>query len=73
MHSLCSSYEKTSLTPPMTGLPQSVEKFKPGGVPIASLSLYMNHIQFLLVSESMTPIATGYIQLCPSTAQAINN
>ena len=25
------------------------------------------------VSESMTPIATGYIQLCASTAQAMHN
>jgi len=50
-----------------------VQKVKPGGVPIASLSLSMNQIQFSLVSESMTPIGTGYIQLCPSTAQAMHN
>jgi hypothetical protein len=42
-------------------------------VPIASFNLSMNQIQFSLVSESITPIATGYIQLWASTAHATHN
>src|SRR6185503_11582117 len=33
----------------------------------------MCHTQFSFVSKSVTPIATGYIQLCPLTAQATHN
>ena len=73
MHSLCSAYGKTSLTPCITACPQFVQNVRPGGVPIASFNLSINQTQFSFVSESMTPIATGYIQLCASTAQAMHN
>ena len=72
MHSLCSACQKTSLTPCITACPQSVQNVKPGGVPIASFNLFISQIQFSFVSESMTPIATGYIQLCASTTQAMH-
>jgi hypothetical protein len=50
-----------------------VQNVRPGGVPIASFNLSRNQTQFSFVLESMTPIATGYIQLCASTAQAMHN
>jgi len=73
MHSLCSTCGKTSLTPCITAYPQSVQNVRPGGVPIASFNLSINQTQFSFVLESMTPIATRYIQLCASTAQVMHS
>jgi hypothetical protein len=42
-------------------------------VSIASFNLSINQTQFSFVSESVTPIVTGYTHLCALTTQAMHN
>ena len=70
IHSLYSTSGNTAPTTFSSPLQASVHMTKHVGDPTALCNCYMNHFQLSYVSESKTPYATWYNQLCPSTAVA---